>query len=158
CVTHKPKAQIPCDQRMDNSGSVTIDSATLASEIVLLGQPVLTLKLASDAELANLCARLVDIHPDGTATRVSFGVLNLTHRAGNADPQPLVPGETVEVRLALDACGYRFASGHRIRLALSSAYWPMILPPPADATLTLDLGSIGLSLPLLGEHERIDVP
>src|SRR5690606_7146744 len=86
------------------------------------------------------------------------GVLNLAHRAGNADPQPLVPGEMGEVRLVLDACGYRFAPGHRIRLALSSAYWPMILPPPADATLTLDLGSMGLSLPLLGDHERIDVP
>src|SRR5690606_15565857 len=28
----------------------------------------------------------------------------------------------------------------------------------ADATLTLELGSIGLSLPLLGDHERLDVP
>ena len=156
--TLKPNAELPGDQRVDDAGSVTFDSAPLASEIVLLGQPVLTLKVASDAELANLCARIVDIHPDGTATRVSFGLVNLAHRAGNADPQPLVPGETVEVRLALDACGYRVAPGHRIRLAFSSAYWPMILPPPADATLTLDLASIELSLPLLGDHERIDVP
>ena len=37
--------------------------------------------------LANLCARLVDVHPDGTATRVSFGVLNLAHRDGNAEPE-----------------------------------------------------------------------
>jgi hypothetical protein len=116
------------------------------------------LRLAADAPFANLCARLVDVHPDGIATRVTFGVLNLAHRDGNAEPQPLTPGKWVEVSLTLDACGYRFALGHRIRLALSTAYWPMILPPPADAALELDLASIRLHLPLLGEHERMDVP
>lgn len=156
--TSKPDAELAGDQRLDDAGSVVFDTVPLGDEIVLLGQPFLTLKVASDAELANLCARLVDIHPDGTATRVSFGLLNLAHRAGNAEPQPLVPGETVEVKLALDACGYRFAPGHRIRLALSSAYWPMVLPPPQDATLVLDVASIELSLPLLGDHERIEVP
>ncbi|MGO8658178.1 CocE/NonD family hydrolase C-terminal non-catalytic domain-containing protein, partial [Rhizobium ruizarguesonis] len=80
----------------------------------------------------NLCARLVDVHPDGTATRVAFGVVNFTHRDGNADPKPLMPGERVSIRLVLDACGYRFRKGHRIRLSLSTAYWPMILPPPDD--------------------------
>lgn len=156
--TSKPDAELPGDQRTDDAGSVVFDSAPLDSELVILGQPVLALKLASDARLANLCARIVDVHPDGTATRVSFGVINLAHRDGNADPQPLVPGETVEVSLDLDACGYRFAPGHRIRLALSTAYWPMILPPPEDATLTLDAASIALRLPLLGDHERIDMP
>ncbi|TIQ37098.1 MAG: hypothetical protein E5X48_06910 [Mesorhizobium sp.] len=34
------------------------------------------------------------------------------------------PGETVAVEMVLDACGYRFAPGHRLRLPFSSAYWP----------------------------------
>ena len=46
--------------------------------------------------LANLCARIVDVHPDGTATRVAFGVLNLAHREAMHDPEPLMPGETVD--------------------------------------------------------------
>lgn len=156
--TLKPDAELPGDQRIDDAGSAVFDSAPLGSEVVLLGQPLLTLRLAADAPLANLCARLVDIHPDGTATRVTFGVLNLAHRDGSAEPKPLAPKEQVEISLALDACGYRFAPGHRIRLSLSSAYWPMILPPPTDATLELDLASVSLGLPLLGEHEHIDVP
>ncbi len=156
--TLKPDAELPGDQRIDDAGSIVFESAPLDTELLVLGQSVLRVRLAADAPLANLCARIVDIHPDGTATRVTFGVLNLAHRGGNAAPQPLVPGEHVDIVLTLDACGYRFAPGHRIRLALSSAYWPMILPPPFDATLELDLASIGLRLPLLGEHERIDVP
>ena len=62
------------------------------------------------------------------------------------------------MRLALDACGYRFAPGHRIRLSLSTAYWPMILPPPIDAPLTIDTASLRLALPLLGPHTRPPMP
>lgn len=155
--TLKPDAELPGDQRLDDAGSLTFDSAVLGEDCVILGQPVLKLRLASDAPLANLAARLVDVHPDGTATRVSFGVLNLAHRNGNAEPAMLEPGKPMDVELVLDACGYRFAPGHRIRLSLSSAYWPTMLPPPFHATLDIDLSSVEMALPLLGEHQRIDV-
>jgi putative CocE/NonD family hydrolase len=156
--TLKPDTEMAGDQRLDDAGSLTFETVMLTDECVILGQPVLKLRLSSDAPLANLAARLVDVHADGTATRVSFGVLNLAHRDGNAEPRALEPGRTVEVVLVLDACGYRFGPGHRIRLSLSSAYWPMILPPPYDATLDIDLSSIEFSLPLLGQHRLIDVP
>src|SRR5690606_37754313 len=109
--TSKPDAELPGDQRIDDAGSAVFDSAPLDSEMMILGQPILALKVAADTRLANLCARIVDIHPDGTATRVSFGVVNLAHRDGNGDPQPLVPGEAAKISLNLDACGYRFAPG-----------------------------------------------
>ena len=86
------------------------------------------------------------------------GVLNLAHRESQARPEPLTPNEPVDICLDLDACGYRLAPGHRIRLALSTAYWPTILPAPGNAALTLDLASLRLGLPLLGEHERIAMP
>jgi len=155
--TLKPDAEMAGDQRLDDAGSLVFDSEVLEKECVVLGQPVVKLSLASDAPLANLAVRLVDVHPDGAATRVSYGVLNLAHRQGNADPRPLEPGKPVEVELTLDACGYRFAPGHRIRLSLSSAYWPTILPSPYDATLEIDLATVHLHLPLLGAHRRIDI-
>ncbi|WP_312794912.1 CocE/NonD family hydrolase [Tianweitania sp.] len=155
--TLKPDAEMAGDQRLDDAGSLLFDSQVLDTEHVLLGQPSLSLALSSDAPLANLIVRLVDVHPDGTATRVSYGVLNLAHRNGNAHPQPLKPDETVEVTLVLDACGYRFAPGHRMRVSLSSAYWPTILPPPFDATLMIDLASLLIELPLLGDHRRAEV-
>lgn len=153
--TLKPDAEMAGDQRGDDMGSLVFDTVDLAEEILLLGRASVSLTLSSDAPLANLCTRLVDLHPDGTATRIAFGVLNLAHRDGNEHPEPMTPGQPTDSTVTLDACGYRLAPGHRLRLALSSAYWPTILPPPFDATLTLDAASLRLSLPLLGEHERI---
>jgi putative CocE/NonD family hydrolase len=155
--TLKPDAEMAVDQRIDDAGSLTFQTAPLAVDHDYLGRPVITLSLRCDAETANLCARLVDVHPDGTATRVSFGVLNLAHRSGNAEPEPLKRGERITIRLTFDACGYRFRKGHRIRLSLSTAYWPMILPPPENPGLTIDIASLGLAMPKLGAHQAVDV-
>ncbi len=155
--TLKPDAEMAGDQRVDDLASLVFDSAPLSEAEAYLGFPVLELELASDQPLANLCVRIVDVHPDGAATRATFGVLNLAHRNGNEFPEPLVPGEKTRICLQLDAFGYEFRPGHKIRLALSTAYWPMILPPPVNPVLTLDLASISLRLPKLGDHHKIAV-
>ncbi|KQV38563.1 MULTISPECIES: CocE/NonD family hydrolase [unclassified Rhizobium] len=156
--TLKPDAEMAGDQRVDDAGSLVFETAPLTKAVTALGQPVLTLDVACDEDWANLIARIVDIHPDGTATRVTFGVLNLAHRDGNAEPKAMEKGKKTQIRLVLDALGYNFREGHRIRLSLSTAYWPMVLPAPTDPGLTIDRASIGLALPLLGEHQRISVP
>ncbi|WP_159952516.1 CocE/NonD family hydrolase [Rhizobium sp. 18065] len=155
--TLKPDAELAGDQRVDDAGSLTFQTAPLSAAHDFLGRPELTITLSSDAPVANLIARIVDIHPDGSATRVSFGVLNLTHRNGNGDPQPMQPGKPTQIRMLLDACGYRFKPGHRIRLSLSTSYWPMILPSPTDAGLTLDIASLGLAMPKLGAHDTFEM-
>lgn len=156
--TLKPDAEMAGDQRGDDAGSLVFETAPLRQAQIFLGQPTLRLDLSCDGDAGNLIARLVDVHPDGAATRVAFGVINLAHRAGNAAPTPLPRGETLRIRIELDACGYRFAPGHRIRLALSSSYWPTILPAPGDPLLLINSASLALALPLLGEHQRIDMP
>ena len=136
--TLKPDAEMPGDQRIDDAGSLTFDTRPLLEAEDYLGQPVLDLELSCSAETANLVARIVDVHPDGTATRVAFGVLNLAHRNGNAQPVPMEKNRKTRVTLVLDACGYRFRAGHRIRLSLSTSYWPIILPSPTDPGVTID--------------------
>lgn len=150
--------EFPGDQRIDDGGSLVYESNALNEELVLLGEPSLQLVLSSNAPIANIAVRIMDVYPDGTEARVSFGLLNLTHRNSSAAPTLLIPGRDERLTVSLDACGYRIAPGHKIRIALSTAYWPMMLPPPYDATLNLELSSLKLSLPLLGDHERIDVP
>jgi hypothetical protein len=40
---------------------------------------------------------------------------------------------------------------------LSTSYWPTILPSPDAPGLTIDTSTIRLSLPRLGEHQRIEI-
>ena len=53
--------------------------------------------------MQQVVARLCDVGPDGASTFVSVGALNLTHRDGHAEPQPLVPGEPARAGAALVA-------------------------------------------------------
>jgi hypothetical protein len=74
-------------------------------------------------------------------------VLNLTHRDSHRTPQPLQPGRRYTIRLTLAETGHAFAPGHRIRMALSTTFWPIIWPSPAPVTLTLHTGTTRLILP-----------
>ena len=75
-------------------------------------------------------AVLSDVHPDGAATQITYGLLNLTHRESHEIPQPLKPGKSYRVTIQLNEIGHHFHRGHRIRLALSNAYWPLVWPSP----------------------------
>ena len=76
------------DQRPDDARSLVFDTPPLDAPIEMLGAPVVTLDLASDRPIANLVVRLCDVHPSGESLRVSYGVLNLTHRDGHERPAP----------------------------------------------------------------------
>ena len=132
------------DQRADDERSLIFETPPLDEAIEILGAAILTLEIASDRPIANIVARLCDVHPSAESLRVSFGVQNLTHREGHETPQPLVPGERYQVRIQLNDAGVVFPAGHRIRLALSTAYWPMIWPAPEVATLTIFGGTLDL--------------
>jgi uncharacterized protein len=135
--------EMPGDQRGDDALSACFDSAPLG-QTDIVGAPVLRLRLIADRPVAQIAVRLNHLHPDGASTRITWGVLNLTHRTSHADPEPLVPGQEVEVSLSLDHIAWRLPKGHRLRVTISSAYWPMIWPAPDVASLTLTGGSLEL--------------
>jgi uncharacterized protein len=132
------------DQQDDDARSLVFETAPLDARIEILGAPVVTLDVAADRPLANLIVRLCDVHPDAASLRVSYGIQNLTHRDGDATPAPLVPGNRYRVHIQLNDAGAVFPAGHRIRLAISTAYWPMIWPTPEIATVTVFGGSLEL--------------
>ncbi|HLW89866.1 MAG TPA: CocE/NonD family hydrolase [Roseiarcus sp.] len=131
--------QAPGDQRHDDGFSRVFDGEPLGERLEILGAPAVEFEIASDKPLAQLCVRLCDVAPDGSSRRVSYGVNNLTHRDSHAKPSALTPGAFYNIRLKLNDCGYVFAAGHVVRLAISTAYWPLIWPAPEAATLTLRL-------------------
>ena len=134
----------PGDQGEDDLRSLVFETPPLDAPIELLGAAIVTLDVASDRPMANLVVRLCDVHPSGELLRVSFGVLNLTRRNGHEKPELLAIGERYRVRIQLNDAGSVFPAGHRVRLAISTAYWPMIWPCPEKATLLISGGALDL--------------
>jgi hypothetical protein len=140
--------EFPGDQREDDGRSLTWDSGPLADRLEILGAPVVMLELSVDRPSAFVAVRLCDVAPDGASTRVSYGILNLTHRDGHAEPRPMVPGERTTIRVPLNDVAYAFLPGHRLRVGLSTDYWPMVWPSPEPVTLTILPGPSTLELPV----------
>src|SRR2546429_2958798 len=138
----------PTDQRLDDGGALVFDTPPLGSELSVLGAPVLHLKVAADAPVAQLSVRISDVAPDDRVTRVSYQVLNLTHRESHEHPSELEPRRYYDVSVTLNACGHRFLPGHRVRLSIGTAYWPIVWPAPYAATLSVRAEESTLDLPV----------
>jgi hypothetical protein len=139
--------EVALDQRVDDARSLAFDTEPLGEALEILGRPVLELDLAVDRPVAYVIARLNQLRPDGRSGRVSYGVLNLCHRDGSETPSPLTPGHRYRVRIELDAAAHRFQPGDRLRVAISTTYWPLVIPAPEPVQLTVFTGESRLVLP-----------
>jgi putative CocE/NonD family hydrolase len=139
---------LPGDQRDEDGGSLVYETESLEEDLEVLGTPILELEVAADQPVAQVAVRLSDVLPDGAVNRVSYGLCNLTHRNGHENPEPLIPGEPVKVKIPLNTLAQKFPAGNRIRLSISSSYWPLIWPSPKRATLTVFPGRSALELPV----------
>lgn len=140
--------ELPGDQRIEDGGSVLFDTPVLDEDLTILGGAVLEVAFSVDRPQANLAVRLCDVGPDGASARATYGVFNLCHHASHEHPEELVPGKVYRAQIRLDEAGYRFPAGHRLRLAVSTAYWPLIWPSPEKAAVTLHLPECRLLLPV----------
>ncbi|MFC3282158.1 CocE/NonD family hydrolase [Litchfieldella rifensis] len=136
------------DQRQEDGGALTFESPPLEETLEVMGAPAVELELSSSRPVAMVAVRLSDVAPDDKATRVTYGLLNLTHRDGHETPSPLEPNRRYRVTVNLNHIAQVFPRGHRLRLSLSTSYWPLAWPPPEHVRLTIfDQGSV-LCLPV----------
>jgi putative CocE/NonD family hydrolase len=142
------RIDLPLDQRVDDARSLVFDSAPLTEPFEILGAPLLTLSLAVDKPVAFVAVRLNEVRPNGESNRVTYGILNLCHRDSDANPTSLEPGRRYTVQVRLDYVAHRFQPGNALRVAISSAYWPLIVPSPEPVVLSLFGGSSELILPV----------
>ncbi len=142
------------DQRGTDAFSLVYDSAPLEEDLEILGFPQAQLAVAADATHANWVARLSDVAPDGTVTQVTGAAMNGTHRASAREPAAIVPGESFELAIEMHFTSWVFPRGHRIRLAVNNAQWPMLWPTPEPMTTELLLGASRLSLPVVPFAKR----
>jgi putative CocE/NonD family hydrolase len=136
------------DQRDDDIGSLTFDSGPLRERMEILGAPVAMLELTADQPVAFVAVRINDVAPDGASTRVTYGLLNLTHRNGHEHPEPLEPGKRYRIRVALNHIAHAFPAGHTLRLAISTSYWPVAWPAAQPVTVSLFTDESFLDFPV----------
>jgi uncharacterized protein len=128
------------DQRPVDAFSLTYDSQPLADEVAILGLPHVSLHVSAEAPLADWFVRLSDVAPDGQVTMVTGAGINGAQRESMSKPQDLLPGKIYPLSLDLHLASWVFPRGHRIRVALSNALWPMNWPTPYPMTTSLLLG------------------
>ncbi len=145
------------DQRPTDAFSLTYDTDPLGEEVEILGLPHAILKASADAPLAHWFARLSDVAPDGTVTLLTGAGFNGAHRDSARDPKPLDPGQVIRLDIEMHFTSWTFPKGHRMRLSVGNAQWPMIWPTPYPMTTSLLLGGVDptrLLLPVVPQQDR----
>jgi len=149
------------DQRPVDAYSLTYDSAALEAEVAMLGFARVRLLASADAPLANWFVRLEDVAADGRVTAITGAGRAGAQRRSMEQPEPLTPGTEYPLEFDLHFGSWTWERGHRIRVAVSNALWPMIWPTPYPMTTSLRLGGragSALVLPVVPAHGRAPPP
>ncbi|MFF8882994.1 CocE/NonD family hydrolase [Streptomyces flaveolus] len=157
-ASYNAPPDLPYDQREEDGGSLVFETEPLTERLEILGSPTVELDLSVAEPVAMVAARLSDVHPDGAATRVTYGLLNLTRRDSTEEPESLEPGRRYRATVHLNGVAQSFPPGHRIRLSLSTSYWPLAWPPPRPARLSVYENSSTLTLPVRPADRPDDAP
>lgn len=153
-TSYSADTDLPSDQRLADGGALIFDTAPFEEAVEILGAPVAELTLSANRPVAMVACRVSDVAPDGRATRVTYGLLNLTHRSGHETPQPLEPGVQYTVRVRLNETAQTFRAGHSLRLAVSTSYWPLAWPPPQPVRLRVSMAESRLHVPIRPPREE----
>ncbi len=156
CPGMRINNELAGDQTGDDALSVCFDMPALATPLELLGRAEVEIAFSVDRPVAQLCLRLCDVAPDGVSQRISFRTFNLAHHGGHEAPAPLQPGRVYQAKISLNECAHRLQTGHHLRLAVSTSYWPLVWPAPEAAAVTLHLASCRLTLPERWVEQEID--
>jgi uncharacterized protein len=146
------------DVRPVDAFSLVYDSAPLQEDVAILGRPHGLLRASATAPLADWFARLSDVAPDGTVTQITGAGINGAQRDSMSEPHDLEPGKVYALDIEMHLTSWVFPKGHRIRVAISNALWPMMLPSPYSMTTSLELGGSDGSrvvLPIVSEHGNV---
>lgn len=114
----------PRDQRGVEPLCLTYTSEPLAADLDVVGPVSLTLFAASNCVDTDFVAKLCDVFPDGRSMLVVDGILRGRYRKSRARPKPLEPKEVYRFEIDLWPTAWRFAAGHRLRVAVTSSNYP----------------------------------
>ena len=122
----------------------------LGAPLHLSGTPSVTVRLASSKAAANLSVQLVAFTASGAATVVTRGWADPQNHQSPSAGQPLVPGQFVTVRFALEPDDQVIPAGSQLGLMIFSSDRDYTVRPVPGTQLTVDLAATSLRLPVVG--------
>jgi uncharacterized protein len=146
--------EFPGDQAKDDAQSITFDSPTLIDDIDIVGQPTITLEFSVDKPVAHVAVRLNDVWPSGEVSRITYHLQNLSMRDSRETPTALVPGQRYTVKIKMDDIAWKLPKGHKLRVSISTSYFPMMWPAPEPVSLTVHTAKSELHLPIRKKVEN----
>jgi X-Pro dipeptidyl-peptidase len=132
------------------SGWLFYSTGALANATRIAGTPVLDALVKVSEDHGQLAPTLVDIAPDGTATAISRGFLNLRYRNGLTSAEPVPPGEPVRARVSFAPQDHTVPAGHRIGVIVQGSNVVWALPGEPGVRTTVVSGQSLLRLPVVG--------
>lgn len=138
------------DMAFDDESSLVYDSAPLTKPVEIIGLPAVSMIVSADAPLYQWSVRLEDVWPDGKVSLVSGTLINPSDRVSRLERTPLVPGKPAKLTAEIHYTTWRFEPGHKIRLAIGNAQFPMAWPTPYKGITNLLPGAeTWLELPVV---------
>jgi uncharacterized protein len=145
--------EFPGDQKKDDAQSITFDSPVLIDDIDIVGQPTIDLEFSVDKPVAHIAVRLNDVWPSGEVSRITYHLQNLCMRDNREVPTALEPGKRYTMKIKMDDIAWRVPKGHKLRVSISTSYFPMMWPAPEPVTLTVYAGKSDLNIPIRKKPE-----
>jgi putative CocE/NonD family hydrolase len=106
---------------------LSFETAPLDSALDAIGSITADIYLSVNNRDTDLWVRILDVAPDGTAYNLMHpgaSLLRASARNNTLDPQLLVPDRIYRLQLSRMLTGNRFLPGHRIRIQVSTAFFP----------------------------------
>ena len=117
-----PVDQSPIEKRDD---VLVYTSPGLTEPITFAGNLKATLHVTADTPDADWVVKLIDVRPDGFTQNLAVGILRGRYRDSLMEPKLLEPGKVTGITVDLGPCAATIAKGHRLRVDVCGAYFPL---------------------------------
>jgi len=120
-----PQDQRPIEIRND---VLVYTSKPLARDLEITGPIKAEIWASSSAKDTDFLFMVTDVYPDGYSQNIhpSFGVVRARYRESESKPLLLSPGKIYKFTIGEVYTSHVFKSGHRIRISITSSYFPYI--------------------------------
>lgn len=121
-----PRDQRPIEIRND---VLVYTSEPLAADLEVTGPITAEIWASTSAKDTDFVVKITDVYPDGYSQNITpqlSGILRARYRESESGPVLLTPGKIYKFDIGLMYTSQVFKKGHRIRVSVTSSYFPHI--------------------------------